>query len=166
MQSIPRGPWEGTIFRTKARGEQVYNPHKSPVYRVTPSHRGRQPFHLPRGNSSIFFLHNCPLAMLWATPNVQVPLPCCLCSPPLMRLRFHWQNSFSPRNKCQYAHHPWGRKDWDLIFFQKVRVSKKSFQPREWRHNCGSQLSPQTGWKQYPEGKPHQRGWGPEVTSE
>lgn len=57
MQSIPRGPWEGTIFRTKARGEQVYNPHKSPVYRVTPSHRGRQPFHLPRGNSSIFFFY-------------------------------------------------------------------------------------------------------------
>lgn len=42
-----------------------------------------------------------------------------------------------------------------------LNISRKfefHFQPREWRDNCGTQLSPQTGWKQYPEGKPPQRG--------
>lgn len=129
MRAISRGPWEGTIFRTKARGEQVYNSHKSPVYRVTPSHRGRQPFHLPRGNSSIFFYITVPWQCSEPHPMFQVPLPCCLCSPPLRRLWFHWQNSFPPRNKCQYAHHPWGRKDWDLIFFRKLDFPKKVSNP-------------------------------------
>lgn len=74
----------------------------------------------------IFFYITAPWRCSEPHPMFQFPLPCCLCSLPIMRVRFHWQNSFSPRNKCQYAHHPWGRKDWDLIFFFiKLEFPKK-----------------------------------------